>query len=304
VRARAAAFLVVLGIPRASVAQEKVRTCVHVEAAADREALARLVESEVDRHRSHQSAREGCATHLKVELVEIEGTRFLTGRIGGEVPDRVEVRGPGARALASALEELLRDVLGSDPVALRAPGGQSWFGEKALALRDRGRSTFDFAVLETATVVRGQAGFLPAVLLGFTREISDWQVGVEAMGAQTLASHPGQVGLDTELRLQATVTHFFSEQADVSPFVGFSFGIAHQRFSGPLAEGLGGGDGRYDATGPGLALRSGVELLRATSLRAFVVADALLPVFVASDAEGEIVSGWVPAASLGAGVRF
>jgi len=129
-------------------------------------------------------------------------------------------------------------------------------------------------------------------------------VGVEAMALQRFDAHPRRLELDTQVRLHVAVTHFFSADSDVSGFAGVSLGLAHQRFSGPRAAEAGRGDGAYDVTGLGLGLRGGVELFRTTTTRAFVLAEAFVPVFWADDQEGEIVKGWVPVFSLGAGVRF
>lgn len=300
---RRVAAVAMLVLP--AVAQEKVATCVHVEGpAAEAEPLRKLVESEVDRHPSHRSANDGCAVHLRVELIDIDGERFLTGRVGGEVPQRVHVEGPGAKPLEAALDELLRIVLGNDPVALKVPGGQSWFSDRLFTLKERGRNTFDFGLLESASPVAGRVTFDPGVLVGFSREIESWQVGLEAMWNQSLAGHAGTTDLDTVIRLHAAVTLFTSAESDVSGFFGLSLGLAHQRFTGPRAKDLGGGDGAYNVTGPALGLRGGVEFFRTTTLRAFVLAEAFVPMFWANDEQAEVMKGWVPGFSLGTGARF
>jgi hypothetical protein len=297
-----AAIAVYAGSARA---QEKVSTCVVVEGpAGELEALRKLVQSEVDRHPSHRAVTNGCAVHLKVELIEVGSDRFLTGRMGGEVPQRVHVEGPGGKPLEAALDELLRIVLGNDPVALKAPGGQSWFSEKVFSLKERGRSTFDLAFLESASPVVGSLTFDPGILFGFSREIESWQVGIEGLWAQGLHDHPGSVDLDTLIRVQAAFTLFASEEADTSAFAGLSLGLAHQRFSGPRAAELGGGDGAYNVTGPAAGLRGGVEFFRTTSMRAFAFTEVFLPIFWADDQQQEVMKGWVPAFSLAAGARF
>lgn len=202
------------------------------------------------------------------------------------------------------MDELLRIVLGNDPISLKAPGGQSWFSERLFSLKDRGRNTFDVALLESASPVVGHIAYDPGVSLGFSREIDSWQIGVEAVWVQSFERHPGRADLDTVVRLQAALTLFTSEESDVSGFFGLSLGLAHQRFSGPRASDLGGGDGTYQATGPALGLRGGVELFRTTTMRAFAMAEAFVPVFWANDQEAEIVKGYVPGFSIGSGVRF
>lgn len=306
-RLRVAAFASALALSRAPPAHaaSQVSTCISIEAkASDRDALERLVASEVDRHPSHRKSEEPCDTHLRVELIEVQGDRFLTGRVGGEVPQRVPVEGKGGQALASAVGELLRIVLGNDPVVLHAPGEQSFFGARLLELKDLGQNRVDFAALETASLVSGHATFLPGLLLGFTREVSTWQVGIEAMFSQRLTPHPGRMDLDSLARLQVTGTLFFSKDADLAAFAGAALGIAYQRYRGPRAAELGGGDGEYSAVGPGLGLRLGVEIFRSTSTRAALFVEGYLPMFVARDEETEIVDTWAPSVSLGAAARF
>jgi hypothetical protein len=286
-------------------AQEKVSTCVHVEGAADEvEGLRKLVQSEVDRHPSHRAVAEGCSVHLRVELIQIESDRFLTGRLGGEVPERVHIEGSGARALEAALDQLLRIVLGNDPVALKAPGGQSWFSERVFSLKERGRNTLDLGLLESASPVAGTVTFYPGVILGFSREIDSWQVGLEAGWIQSFRAHAGKTDLDTVIRLHAAITLFTSVESNTSGFLGASLGLAHERFSGPRAPDLGGGDGEYNVTGPALGLRGGVEFFRTTTTRAFLVAEAVIPIFWADDQQAEVIKGWVPGFSLGTGARF
>jgi hypothetical protein len=300
-------FLVVALVlaPSLARAQAKVSTCVVVESSAvDKDALARLVESEVERHPTHHAVQDGCAAHLRVELIDVAGERFLTGRIAGEVPDRVRVEGQDGKALEAAVVALLKVVLGTDPIVLKEPGGHTWLGDRVLALRDHARNRFDFMALEGAHLVSGKPAFLPGLAFGYAREIVDLQIGVEGSVLQSLQAHPGKLGLDTDVRLHAVVTYYLSSEADVAGFVGASIGLEHQRFSGPRAPEAGKGEGSYAATGPTLGLRGGIELFRTTSSRAFLLGEVVLPAIHADDQDGEIVKGWFPGMNLGAGVAF
>lgn len=297
--------VLLVGFERRAAAAGQVTTCVAVEAGADdRDALLRLVENEVARHPSHRVGHGACSTHLRVELLEVHGDRFLTGRVDGEIPQRITVEGRDGRALESAVSELVRIVLGNDPVVLHAPGEQSFFSARVLELKNLGRNTFDIAGLEAVSLLSGRATFQPGVLVGFTREVSMWQLGVEALFAQRLNGHAGRLDLDTMARLQITGALYFSKEADVSAFTGLSLGLGYQRFTGPRGAGLGRGDGEYSAVGPGVAFRAGLELFRATTTRVTVFAEAFIPMFVASDEQTEIVQSYVPTLALCAGARF
>jgi hypothetical protein len=307
-RLRCLAALIALVISfgaRPARAGGQVTTCVVVQARAEeRAALQKLVENEVDRHPTHKVAREPCDSHLSVELLELESERFLTGRTGGEVPQRVRVEGRGGRALAAAVDELLRIVLGNDPVVLDVPGERSFFGERIFELKNAGRNTLDVAALENMSLLSGRVSFAPGILVGFTREVDRWQIGVEASAAVPFSGHPGRLDLDAYARLGITALYFFSRDADTSAFGGLSLGFAYQRFTGPRGPGLGRGDAEYATGGPGVGFRGGVEFFRTTTLRADLYVDAYLPMFVANDQETETVNAWVPALTLGAAARF
>ncbi len=294
-----------LCLSRRATAAGQVATCITVEAnPEDHDALERLVTNEVARHPSHRPSHEHCETHLGVELLLVRGDRFLTGRLDGEVPQRIAVEGKNGRALEHAVTELLRIVLGNDPVVLQVPGQQSFFAARVVELKDLGRNTLDVAAIEAVSLVSGRPSFQPGLLLGFTREVSAWQLGVEAMFAQRLDSHPGRLDLDTLGRLQVTGSLYFSKDADLSGFAGLSLGLGVERFTGPRGAGLGHGDGLYSAVGPGLGIRSGIELFRSTTTRVTLFGEAFFPFFVASDDDTEIIKSWVPTLSLGAGARF
>ena len=304
-RLLAIAAVLVAVFERPAAAAGQVTTCVSVdEGAKDREGLIRLVESEVARHPSHRVGHGACETHLRVEMIEIHGERFITGRIDGEVPQRVAVAGNDARALEAAVTDLLQTVLGNDPVVLHPPGEQSFFGARLLELRDLGRNSLDVAAVEAVSVVPGGATFQPGLMIGFTREVSVFQVSVEALFAERLSPHPGRLDLDTLGRLQITTSLYFSKSADVAGFAGASLGLGYDRFTGPRGAGLGRGDGEYSAVGPGLGLRGGVELFRTTTTRVTLFAEAFVPMFAASDEDTEIVHAWVPTLALCAGARF
>ncbi|HVW23883.1 MAG TPA: hypothetical protein VHC69_00840 [Polyangiaceae bacterium] len=304
-RLLAIAVLLVACVARSATAAGQVTTCIAVEAAPeDRDALARLVDSEVSRHPSHRVSHDGCETHLHVELLDVRGDRFLTGRLDGEIPQRVPVEGKSGRALESAVTELVRVVLGNDPVVLHAPGEQSFFSARVLELKNLGKNTFDVAAVEALSLLGGRATFEPGILVGFTREVSSWQLGVEALFAQRLNGHAGHLDLDTLGRLQVTGALYFSKEADTSFFAGMSLGLGYQRFTGPRGAGLPRGDGEYSVAGPGLAIRGGIEAFRSTTTRVTLFAEAFVPMFVASDDQTEIVQSYVPTLTVCAGARF
>lgn len=107
-----ATILCVLGSP----ARAETPLCLDVRADEDPSGLRRLVESEVAHHRSHRLTSEGCRVTLAVDLFRASGARYLTARIGEQVPVRFLIKTP--QDLSERLTEAIRLVLGSDPVYL------------------------------------------------------------------------------------------------------------------------------------------------------------------------------------------
>src|SRR6185436_12967602 len=106
-----AAVVGVLG--RASSAGAAVPLCLEVSAPpTEREGFEKLVRSEIARHKSHEIAPAGCRAHLRVELFEAAGTRYLTAQIDTEVPARFVIH--DASELTVRVEDAVRLTLWND----------------------------------------------------------------------------------------------------------------------------------------------------------------------------------------------
>jgi hypothetical protein len=287
-----------------AAAQGMVTTCVKVTASRDdAKDLERLVKSEVARHPTHVVAEGDCRTRLEVELIEVKEGRFLTGRIGSQVPHRVRIE--GKEGLVPALDELLRVVLHNDPITLEGPRRQSWLSGSVDQLRRKGQNLYGVEVFEWAAVLDGNVRQMPGVALRLRREIGAWHVGLRLAGA--LWPEPMRQGeLEPALHIaaHAEVATFGSALADVSAYASALVGVEYQRFRGP-APLL--GDGAYgSAAGTGLSfgLRGGVEVLRTTDMRFDLFVQALFPVFRTKDDDGGVMRQWVPSAMAGGGIAF
>ncbi len=281
-----------------------VSTCVKVVTSrSDAGELEHLVKSEVARHPTHVVVERDCRTTLEVELIEIAEGRFLTGRLGSQVPYRVRIEGEGG--LAPALEELLRVVLHNDPVLLEGPKRQSFLAGSVDELRRKGQNLYGIEAFEWIAPVGGRLAELPGAALRIRRELSPFYVGVRIGaafrlgGAQRFELRPtADVAADAEIGL------FASPFSDTSFYASALVGIEHQRYVGPaplLGEGA---TGDALQTGLSFGLRGGVELLRTTDARFDLFAQLFAPVFVAHDIDGGVIHAWVPSAMLGAGVAF
>ncbi len=274
-------------------------TCVDVQG-PEAEAVRRLVISELDRHPTHRAATNGeeCLSHLRVELIEVGGERYVTGRINTQVPHREAV----TEDLDDAVSQLLRIVLHSDPMRLEDPARDDWLRRQKALFRRRGVTLYGVEAFEVAGGVDGRFTALPGVALTVRREVDQWHVGVRLAGAYD----PGDgddLRMTAHVAAQLELAVFASDVAPTTVYGAVLLGLEHQRFQGPspVADGA---RRVATATGFGVGLRGGVELFRANEARMQLFVQANVPAFTASDDEGEVVDAWVPTLCAGVGAIF
>jgi hypothetical protein len=300
-RFRFAFALLLASLPaRSAWSGERTDTCVEVDAPSDREALRTLIESELDRHPSHHAVREGCVSYLRIELIELEGERFLTARINEQVPERVRV---GAGGVEAAVSNLLTVVLHNDPVRLRGPLSKNWLGEQREAFV-KGQNQLSIESFELFTLLDGRLQTLPGFVISGRREAPRWFLGVRLAAAVSPSSGEA-VALTSYVSAAAEGALFSHPSAETSLFGSLLLGVELERFSGPapfLGEGA-----RGTAVGMGFSpgVRGGVELLRLSEIRLAFSLEARLPVFLSDDPDGGVMrDAWMPSAALAGGLVF
>jgi len=286
-------------------AQARTPTCVEVIGAkGDAAELRRLVESELDRHRSHRAVREGCGSYLRVELIEIDpvdgGGRFLTARINEQVPQRVRVDG---RGLEPALERLLTVVMHNDPVRLRGPLTRTWLGEQGEAFV-RGENRYAIEAFQLYTPLGDSLQSLPGLVLSAGRETRAWYLGLRLGSALAPSPPDDRAALSLWVKGELEAGLFASPTGTSSLFAALLLGAEVQRFTGPAP--LLGPGARGSAVSGGFApgLRAGLELLRVAEARVTLFAEISLPAFISTDRDGGIVDQWLPTAAIGGGAML
>ncbi len=288
--------------PSSSASAQRVPTCVEVRARglapADRQALDTLVRSEVDRHRTHISAADdACTSHLLVELFTLEGHRYLTARIGWQVPDRVEVVG----TLEQAAGELLTIVLHSDPVRLRRPGQDAGLSGALHRLRTEGNTIWELELSELSGRLDHRLFGLASVALHYRRELSQVSLGMRVAVASRTSVRPPRLAPIALFSVAFEIRYHASADASTSAYVGGQLGLEHQWLYGPLRSDPSTSDSA-NSTGLALGLRLGVELLRTTNTRLDLFALASAPLFRSRDAIDDVVKTWLPTLSVGIGL--
>ncbi len=282
-------------------AQSPTETCVELKTVReDAAAIRDLIKTEIDRFPTHRSADEGCGSFLRVEIIDLSGTTYVTGRINTQVPHREAMTDD----LATAIERMLRVVLHNDPVRLRGPRRDNLLRRTLRGLK-HGATFFGAEAYQVMSVVDGELEALPGIAAVVRREAQDWHLAARLSFAHRLADPPpGGLELTGRIGFGLQALYFDDPLADTSFYWGIELGMDHQRMAGP-APGYGEGvEDEYSQTGFAVSGRAGVEFFRTTTGRLDLFAQVTLPVFATHDEEGRIADTWLPGLSLGAGLWF
>ncbi len=297
-----ACALLLLTLATSSTARAAIPTCVEVVTGSGEDpALRRLVESELDRHRSHHAVPRDCVSYLRVELIELDaadgGGRFLTGRINQQVPQRVAV---DRRGLEPALENLLTVVLHNDPVRLHGPERSGWLNDQSRAFV-RGENYYGLETFELFTPLSSNVQMLPGFALAARRETRAWYLGLRLESALNPNVVPEEQTLVLWFKGGIEGAAFARPSATTTFYGSLLLGAEYQRFRGPAPLLGPGANGTAVALGFAPGVRGGLELFRAGELRATIFAQLSLPAFVSSDPDAGVVDEWLPTVAIGAG---
>jgi hypothetical protein len=298
------AFVVLALLGASRPARAQLRTCVEVEAPAkERDAIAALVKTELDRHPTHHAAEVDCQGTLTVEIIDLGARdgRWVTGRINTQVPHREKV---GDDGLPPAVDRMMRVVLNNDPLVLVAPGSQSWLERQRHALEVRSAMHWGLEVYEVVAPLGASAATLSGFGLSLRREASALYIGARLGAAFDPAGSRGDLQLHMQFEAELEAGAYASPAATTSLFASVLVGALHQRFEGPAPLDGPAAIGTAALTGVAVAGRAGVEALRASDMRVVAFVQLELPAFVSRDTDHGVVDQWVPSASLGAGLLF
>jgi hypothetical protein len=306
---RAAPALLALGValalaavPRAARAQ--LRTCVEIETApGPTDNLARLLKDEIDRHPTHRAVTADCQAVLSIELIDLgaDGGKWITGRLGTQVPHRERV---GADGLAPAIERLVTVLLHNDPLVLRGPETQSWIVRQERALALHSTTHVGLELYELAAPVGTPLTTLSGVALALRREVDQVSIGVRLGGAFAPGAVPSALALRLQFDADVEAAFYFRPVESVTLFASALVGLVYQRFEGPAPLDGAGATGVATSDGLAVGLRAGVEALRISDLRLLAYLELEAPTSAARDPDHGVVNQWAPSAALGVGVLF
>lgn len=270
----------------------QVRVCVEVEGQAeDAAGLAALVRAEVDAHPTHIAAEVGCEQHMRVESFELEGSRYLTGRLDALVPERLEVE---EGELDAAVVELVSVLLHNDPLRLDRPGSDAGLAGALKRLR-RGPDAWGVQLDERFGLLGGELVALPGIAVHLRRELLRWSVGVVFGLNGRLTPPPPTLHLRMVAHVAFAANWATNRDADAAGIFGFRVGLMHIWAQGPRQDLPESSDAAF-GTGPFVGVVSGLELFRTTTTRLGLTVAIDLPLFLLRDDADAVTRTWLPTA--------
>lgn len=302
--ARALVLLVLLA---ALPARAATTLCLDVRAPEGALAgLRALLVDEVAHHPSHLLLERGCASHLAVELVEVDGARFLTARANDAVPVRYAVREP--EALGEVVREAVAATLGTDPVMLAEdPTRLSAVQRASHSILQRGHTRWRVELFEALIRSRPDPCFASGVAFGVTRGSENWLAAVRLyVAGSPQARQAEQRNLRLASGLDAGLTWEASARAATSFYTHAGFGLQVLQFVGLPSDATGGSDSLVKI-GAVFQGRVGLRFLRHTDADLDVFVGGYVPLFNTHDVDAPLLGEgglYTPSVQVGVGVGF
>jgi hypothetical protein len=281
-----------------------------VTTATDRDdaaAFEKLVMSELARHPSHTVVAGGCASHLEVELFELEGVLFLTARIDLEVPVRYGIQDEDD--IERRLAEGLALVLGNDPAYLMQDITRYGALQRAThSVLVKGLNVYRLEVFQAIGRSDLAPVFAPGAAFAFTRGSEHWYVLARAY----FAGWPGTISHDERaLRIHAGldvgIVYEVGALAPVTFYAGAGLGLQFVRFDGTVDSGDEPLLDHVNRFGVTASARAGLRFLRFCDFDVDVFAEGYLPLFLTKQTDALLFGErgvYTPAIQLGVGVGF
>jgi hypothetical protein len=302
------ALAVLASLLFASAAAAQVTTCLVISApAGEREGFEKLVRSEIARHKTHSIVDgSGCRAHLRVELFQTAGSRYLTAQMDSEVPARFAVR--DAAELTAHLEEAIRLVLKNDPIYLAEDitrlNALQRFGQAVLL---RGRSSFRFELFDAVSRDERGPTTLPGIGFHLARGSGNWQIALRLYGAYSFdRGEHGDAALEVLAGADGCLVYELYDKEFWTPYGGACAGVQYFQFVGREHAGAPTAARAHDV-GIAPALRLGARFFRWHSFDLDLFAEGYLPLSPAQDIDGVLLSSkglYAPSVQVGLGIGF
>lgn len=291
----------------ASARAEPVRVCVEVSTEKDDAGLRELVRSELAQHPSHLAVERDCETLLQVKLFAAENHRYLTARIGQEVPVRYRL-GKGDE-VDETLKKALSLVLGSDPAHLAKDITRYSKIERAShALLKRGHNLWRLELFEILARGERSLSYASGGAFAATRGADHLRVFARIH----LAGRPGrwavgQSGLRVSSGLDLGIVYEVSELSRTTFYLGGGLGVHYLRYEGRMVIDGSPATEAVNEVMPQALFRIGVRLLRLYDFDLDLFAAGFIPFFKIKDEDSPLFGDrglYAPSGRIGIGVGF
>lgn len=299
-----ALFVLLLG--GALPARAAVPLCVEVVSDdGQTAALSALVNAELGHHPSHSVVSEGCESQLRVELFTLDGARYLTARVGQQVPVRYRLE--SAEDADTRIREALSQVLRHDPLFLAADIREMSLVQRATrSILQQGHTYLRLELFQMLGRSDNGPVFLPGFGIALTRGSGHWLASARAY---TAISTEGVTGTTKTLRLAAGLdgglTWEASATAPTTFYAHAGIGLQLLRYTGRGVDQ--GPVGSITKLGAVAESRLGVRFLRHTDTDVDIFLAGYVPMFKTHDVDNPLFGEdglYTPSLQIGVGVGF
>jgi hypothetical protein len=269
-----------------SVAAAEAAVCVSIDEARDtlspqERAAALILVSKQFEQAGEQVLPVGCATQYSLSHVRLGDTIVvtLTGPNGSR-----EATATGLDDLLALYNQMVRSILTGRPMTGFNVVDRTNVTETQAEARRIHTDSIWYARLGYSGLFGDRSYGMPALGFGYRAELDPFAIDVSFLNMQFSPSDGYYSGVDSSAStfLKLSGLHFLNPTANRTPYLGGGLGWGRRSFGTPDYRSFDHYRSEWRGTGLQGELTAGYEFARATSLRMFVQADAVLPFYQVS----------------------
>jgi len=225
---------------------------------------------------------EGCSAPYSLSHVRLGNV--IVVRLSGPAGER-EATALGMDDLPALYSQLVRSIVARRPMAGFGVVDRTNVTAAQASVRRVHSDSIWYARLGYGGLFGDRSYGTPALGFGYRAELDSFAIDVSFLNFQipTSRQYYSSPGAAANSLVKLSGLYFLNPRASLTPYVGGGLSYGHRSFGGATAPGPGGQyTTRWEGSGLQGELTAGYELARATSLRLFVQADAVLPFFEAT----------------------
>jgi hypothetical protein len=276
-------FAAVTCLLTAGASASEGAVCISVDEAHDtlspqERAAALILIAKQFEQAGEQVLAAGCSTEYSVSHVRLGNTIVvtLTGANG-----RREATASGMDDLPALYSQMVRSILTGRPMTGWSVVDRTNVTESQAVARRVHSDSIWYARLGYSGIFGDRTYGMPALGFGYRAELDPFAIDVSFLNMQFSPSHDYNSGADATAStfLKLSGFYFLNPTADRSPYFGGGLSWGTRSFGTPDYGSFDRYRSEWKGTGLQGELTAGYEIARATSLRLFMQADAVLPFY-------------------------